>query len=98
MRRTSIPQTIWFPSIFIGHFVLGGFLLAWWLLAQPVSAARFLRLEEASARRRRRSGSGVGAVGWILAIAGQRRRGLALLGLGYNPTGAADSRRSRCRR
>src|SRR5215470_3884304 len=27
------PRTLWFPSIFTGQLVLGGFLLIWWLLS-----------------------------------------------------------------
>ena len=78
------PQTLWFASIFTGQFILGGFLLVWWVLAQPVSLLRFLRLE------RRRSttsgfGLGVGAVGWILAIASSATVALVLLGVGVQP-------------
>ncbi len=84
------PQTLWFASIFTGQFILGGFLLVWWVLARRVSLLRFLRLEHASLDDVG-FGLGVGAVGWILAIASSAAVALALLWLGYNPTGGQDS-------
>lgn len=84
------PQTLWFASIFTGQFILSGFLLVWWVLARPISLMRFLRLEGASVDDLR-FGLAVGAVGWTLAIASSAAVALALLGLGYNPTGGQDS-------
>ncbi|HVM95915.1 MAG TPA: hypothetical protein VMT89_05975, partial [Candidatus Acidoferrales bacterium] len=31
------PETIWFPMIFAGHFLLVAFLLSWWWLRHDVS-------------------------------------------------------------
>lgn len=84
------PQTLWFASIFTGQFILGSFLLVWWILAQPVSPLRFLRLEQASVDDIG-FGLGVGAVGRLLAIASSATVALVLLGLGYSPTGGQDS-------
>jgi membrane protease YdiL (CAAX protease family) len=64
------PDEIYFPALFIGHWVLGGFLLAWWVLLQPqVSIARFLRLEDPRFEDVQR-GVWVGAIGWVLTISG----------------------------
>jgi membrane protease YdiL (CAAX protease family) len=61
------PETLWFPSIFMGHLVLGGFLLLWWLLAWRSVPLRFLRLEGA-AWSDIGYGLRVGALGWGAAI------------------------------
>jgi len=84
------PQTLWFPSIFLGHLVLAGFLLAWWLLAWPMPVRRFLRLEGLSADDIS-FGLGVGTVGWIVAIGASAVVAFALIGLGYAPGGGAES-------
>jgi membrane protease YdiL (CAAX protease family) len=83
------PATLWFPSIFIGHLVLGGFLLLWWLLAWPMPLRRFLRLEDMAADDVP-FGLGVGVFGWIVAIAASAAVAGILLGLGHNPSGGEE--------
>jgi membrane protease YdiL (CAAX protease family) len=80
------PATVWFPSIFLGQLILGAFLLMWWWLAWPVGLTRFLRLENATFDDVV-FGLRIGAVGWVLAIGASALVALALLGVGYNPTG-----------
>src|SRR5512147_2876940 len=60
------PQTLWFPTIFTGQLILAGFLLVWWLLAQPLPVRRFLRLEHVAADDVR-FGLWVGVAGWCFA-------------------------------
>jgi len=61
---------IYFPSLFMGHLVLGGFLFAWWaLLHTRVSLGRFLRLDGPRFEDIQR-GIWVGAIGWVLTITG----------------------------
>lgn len=83
------PQTITFISIFTGQVVLAGFLLVWWVLAQPLPLARFLRLESWSVDDVR-FGLGVGAAAWILAISASAAVALVLVALGYSPSGDAE--------
>lgn len=64
------PDEIYFPALFIGHWVLTGFLLAWWLLLNPrPSLARYLRLEGPRLEDIQR-GVWVGGIGWVLTITG----------------------------
>lgn len=81
------PATIWFPSIFLGHLVLSGFLVAWWLLAWRMPLPRFLRLEGA-ARGDVRFGIMVGLSAWGLAIGASALVAMILLAVGHVPTGA----------
>jgi membrane protease YdiL (CAAX protease family) len=84
------PQTLWFPTIFIGHVVLSGFLILWWFLARPISARRFLRLEQAS-QADISYGLELGAIGWGAAIAASALVAVALLAFGRSPTGGEES-------
>jgi membrane protease YdiL (CAAX protease family) len=84
------PQAIWFPTLFVAHFVLCGFLVIWWILAQPLSARRFLRLEHAS-RADISYGLRLGALGWVAAIGASALVAAVLLAWGRTPTGAEDS-------
>ncbi len=61
------PEHVTFPLLFTGHFLLTGFLLAWWALGWPQPLARFLRLETATPPDLL-LGLQVGAVGWIAAL------------------------------
>jgi membrane protease YdiL (CAAX protease family) len=64
------PAEIHFPALFIGHAVLGGFLIAWWNLLQPrVSLARFLLVDDPRLEDVQR-GIKVGAMGRALTITG----------------------------
>src|SRR5262245_46396828 len=84
------PDTIWFPTIFTGQFILGGFLLAWWLLASPTPLRRFLCLEGASPDDAR-FGLFVGAIGWACAIASSAAVALVLYLLGYETGTSGDA-------
>jgi membrane protease YdiL (CAAX protease family) len=83
------PETIWFPSLFTGQFILAGFVLSWWWLGRPVSLARFLFLENAT-REHVRVGFVVGAVGWVCAILASATVALILTAIGYGPIGDAE--------
>jgi len=84
------PRTLWFPSIFTGQLVLGGFLLIWWLLSQRQPARQYLHLEHGSADDVL-FGLRVGAIGWVSAIAASALVLVALNGLGYSATGASGA-------
>jgi membrane protease YdiL (CAAX protease family) len=79
------PETLWFPSIFTGQVVLGGFLLIWWLLARATPLRTFLRLEGAKTDDVW-FGLTVGALGWGLAIATSALVALVLIAVGYDAT------------
>jgi membrane protease YdiL (CAAX protease family) len=64
------PDEISFPALFIGHWILAGFVVAWWALRRPaVSLGRFLLLEGSHFDDVRR-GLWVGGIGWALTITG----------------------------
>ena len=84
------PQTIWFPTLFIAQLVLSGFLVIWWVLARPISARRFLRLEHSSWADLS-YGLKQGAFGWVAAIAASALVAVALLACGRSPTGGEES-------
>jgi membrane protease YdiL (CAAX protease family) len=62
------PSEVWFPSLFIGHALMGSFLFVWWRLRPPQPLAQFLRIEHVTAQDVR-LGLRVGAIGWALTIA-----------------------------
>jgi membrane protease YdiL (CAAX protease family) len=62
------PGSVQFFSLFIGHAVLAGFLLAWWALAGFEAPAKFFRLPTGHARRRLVLGLGAGFLVWIVTI------------------------------
>ncbi len=76
------PATVTFAALFIGHALLAGFLLLWWLLAWRLPLRRFLRLEGAS-RADVRFGLAVGAGGWLLALTASAVAAGILFALGY---------------
>lgn len=61
------PNTVDLPDLFLGHVLLGIFLMAWWLLRKPQSLPRFLHLDAWVARD---LGYGIwlGAMGWVVTI------------------------------
>ena len=63
------PETLWFPSLFVGHAVLGGFLLAWWFLARCPPLSSFLLLDRPTADDLGR-GLWLGGAGWAITILG----------------------------
>ena len=84
------PATIWFPTLFTGHLVLIGFLVAWCWLARPTPIRRFLRLDHAT-RDDIPYGLKTGVVGWVAAIAASATVAIALLAVGRTATGGDES-------
>lgn len=57
------------PSLFVGHYVLIGFLLMWWLLGvERLSLPRFLHFGALRWEDRLRVGVRTGLAGWMLAV------------------------------
>jgi membrane protease YdiL (CAAX protease family) len=84
------PQVIWFPSLFTGHVILVGFLVAWRYLARPTPLRRFLRLDRAT-QADIPYGLKVGAVSWLAAIAAGGAVAILLLVIGSGSAGPDDS-------
>jgi membrane protease YdiL (CAAX protease family) len=83
--RTLDPNDLWFPGLFLGHFLLAAFLIAWWLLARPVPLRTFLRLEGLSGADVL-YGLRLGFAGWIVTLAGS-----AAIGTLASASGALDT-------
>lgn len=83
-------ESLSFPSIFIGQFVLAAFLAVWWLLAQPTPLRQFLRLDGASLDDVR-YGLSVGAGAWFLAIIASASVAAAMVAFGYSPGDDAEA-------
>jgi membrane protease YdiL (CAAX protease family) len=62
------PQTIWFPTLLMGHYLLTGFLLLWWRLRGDTGLGRFLRLSSDRLAEKVRQGVGVGCSGWLITV------------------------------
>ncbi len=62
------PDTIWFPVLLIGHYVLTGFLLLWWRLRGDVSLAEFLHVASGRFRDHLREGITIGVGGWVVTV------------------------------
>jgi membrane protease YdiL (CAAX protease family) len=60
---------LWFPSLFLGHVLLGSFLVVWWWLRGDIGWGRFLSLSFARAADKLRYGVVVGCIGWGLTLA-----------------------------
>ena len=61
-------ELLWFPSLFLGHLVLGAFLLAWWWLRHDVRLGAFLHLSPAHVWDKVRHGLSVGCGGWLVTV------------------------------
>jgi membrane protease YdiL (CAAX protease family) len=62
------PSTLWFPSLFAGHALLVGFLLAWWALRTDIHLGDFLHLSRVGLAEKIRHGVAVGCRGWLLTV------------------------------
>lgn len=60
---------LWFPSLFLGHFLLATFLVVWWRLRGNIALAPFLHLSATDVWDKIRRGFNVGCVGWLMTIA-----------------------------
>jgi membrane protease YdiL (CAAX protease family) len=87
---TVDPGSLSFVSIFTGQIVLGGFLLIWWRLAQSPPLARFLHVEHWSSGDVR-FGFGIGAFGWLAAIAASATVAALLTLFGHSPSGGEQA-------
>jgi membrane protease YdiL (CAAX protease family) len=62
------PETIWFPTLLMGHYVLTAFLLLWWRLRGDVGLGEFLRLAPDRFVEKVRQGVSVGCGGWVITV------------------------------
>lgn len=83
--RTLDPDDLWFPGLFLGHFLLAAFLFTWWRLARPVPLGEFLRLGEVRADDVLQ-GLRLGLVGWLVTLGGS-----AAIGTLAGASGALDA-------
>ncbi len=61
-------ELLWFPSLFVGHFLLAAFLLLWWRLRRDVRLANFLHLSSVRLLDKVRRGLRVGCGGWLVTV------------------------------
>jgi len=61
-------EMLWFPSLFLGHFLIGMFLFAWWRLRRDVTVGRFLHLSRGHFWDKMRRGLTVGGLGWLITV------------------------------
>jgi membrane protease YdiL (CAAX protease family) len=61
-------EMLWFPSLFLGHFLIATFLFAWWRLRRDVTIGRFLHLSPSHFWDKMRRGLTVGGLGWLITI------------------------------
>ena len=84
------PDTIWFPSLLLGHLLLASFLLLWWRLRADITLAEFLRLHRGDWWRKMRAGAAAGCGGWLVTIAATSMAAGLLALTGHAP-GAAQA-------
>lgn len=63
------PNTIWFPSLLLGHLLLASFLLVWWRLRADTSLPAFLHLRRGDWWQKIRAGAAAGCSGWLVTVA-----------------------------
>jgi membrane protease YdiL (CAAX protease family) len=61
-------ELLWFPSLFLGHFLLAVFLLTWWRLRRDVRLGAFLHLSPSHVWDKIRHGLSVGCGGWLVTV------------------------------
>ncbi len=61
-------ELLWFPSLFLGHFLLAGFLLAWWWLRRDARFGAFLHLSPSHFLDKVRHGLRIGCAGWVVTV------------------------------
>jgi membrane protease YdiL (CAAX protease family) len=59
---------LWFPVLFIGHFLLAVFLLTWWRLRRDIRFGAFLHLSPRHVWDKIRRGLRVGCGGWLVTV------------------------------
>jgi len=75
------PDTLWFPALFLGHFLFATFLLSWWRLRADISLVRLLHLDQLILDD---LGSGIrfGCMGWVATMLVTASVALLLQGAG----------------
>jgi len=63
------PDTIWFPTLLMGHYLLIAFLLLWWRLRGDVGLGEFLHVSSERLLEKVRRGVAVGCGGWVITVA-----------------------------
>lgn len=78
-----LPGDLRFSSLFLGHALLGGFLLLWWILADRPPVERFLalRVEREQLSSELQIGAAGGAAAWAITMTVMSVVGLALGGI-----------------
>lgn len=61
-------EMLWFPWLFLGHFLIAAFLFAWWRLRRRISIGQFLHLSPGRVWDKVRRGLSVGCIGWMITI------------------------------
>jgi len=61
-------ELLWFPALFLGHFLLAVFLLTWWRLRHDVRLGAFLRLSLSNMWDKVWHGLSVGCGGWLVTV------------------------------
>jgi len=62
------PETVWFPTLLMGHYILTAFLLLWWRLRGDLGLGEFLRVSSDRFVEKVRRGVTVGCGGWLITV------------------------------
>jgi len=63
------PETIWFPTLLMGHYLLTAFLLLWFRLRGDVGWGEFLHVSWDRFVQKVRQGVAAGCGGWVITVA-----------------------------
>jgi len=61
-------ETLWFPTLFVGHAMLATFLFLWWRLRDDISLASFVGLSLSNVAHDLRIGLAAGGFGWLMTV------------------------------
>jgi membrane protease YdiL (CAAX protease family) len=78
-------ETLPFPLLFLGHILMGAFLLFWWWLQREKRLSQFLHLSARGLGEQLRLGVTAGGLGWLLAVAASMTAATLVIGSGAVP-------------